>query len=80
MNEELLDDLSAAMKRRDKALAARARWQEALDDAEEDIREMSARITDIARVENPTGPEPELYRAETSGNVFEPTVWTPEQV
>lgn len=46
MNEELLDELSDAMKRRDKALAGRARWQEQLEDAEEDIRELSARITE----------------------------------
>lgn len=48
MNEELLDELSQAMKRRDKAAAAIARWQEQKNDAEEDIRELSARITDHA--------------------------------
>ena len=51
MNEELLNELSEAMKRRDKATAAIARWQEQKEDAEEDIRELSARITETASLE-----------------------------
>lgn len=84
MNEELLNELSEAMKRRDKATAAIARWQEQKDDAEEDIRELSSRITEsvASDPEAPTygNPEPELFQAERPADAFEPTVWTPEQV
>lgn len=63
MNEDLLNDLGDAMKRRDKAAAAIARWQEQKEDAEEDIKELSARITQAAGEdpEAPTygNPEPE---------------------
>lgn len=44
MNEELIDELGEAMKRREKARAGIARWQEQFDDANEDIQELSARI------------------------------------
>jgi predicted nucleic acid-binding Zn-ribbon protein len=58
MNEELIAELSEAMKRREKAQAAVARWTEQLTDANEDIQELSARITDYAAT---TGnPEPEV--------------------
>jgi phage shock protein A len=62
MNEELISELSEAMKRREKAQAAVARWQEQLNDANEDIQELSARIAEHA----PTygDPEPEV-EAET---------------
>lgn len=57
MNEELLNELSEAMKRRDKANAAIARWTEQKTDAEEDIAELSARIAGVeAEAEAPTAP------------------------
>lgn len=78
MNEDLLDDLSAAMKRRDKALAARARWQEQLEDAEEDIRELSARITEAATDEDDDEDDDEAALQEVvegSGVAIEPATW-----
>jgi hypothetical protein len=82
MNEELLNELSEAMKRRDKAAAAIARWTESKDDAEEDIRELSARITQatVAAPDAPTYAEEPQEWASTIEPNYEPTVWTPEQV
>jgi F0F1-type ATP synthase membrane subunit b/b' len=84
MNEELIADLAEAMKRREKAQAAIARWSEQLNDANEDIQEMSARIAEYAPT---TGnPEPEVeVEAETAAHDpwatnDEPRIWTPEQV
>ena len=48
MNEELLNELAEAMKRREKSLAAVDRWTQQLDDANEDIAELSGRIADHA--------------------------------
>lgn len=84
MNEELLNELAEAMKRREKALAAVARWQEQLNDANEDIAELSARIADYAVTHgNPTPEElDEAFPAEvaTTDRAYEPVQWTPEQV
>lgn len=44
MNEELLTQLADAMKRREKAQNGKARWEEQLNDANEDIAELSSRI------------------------------------
>jgi len=74
MNEELLSELSEAMKRREKALAGNARWQEQLTDAEEDIAELSQRITDTMN----KAPEPEqLYVGTTTANEYEPRIFEP---
>jgi len=62
MNEELITELAEAMKRREKATAAVARWTEQLTDANEDIRELSARITDYAVTYD--NPEPEVEGTE----------------
>lgn len=56
MNEELLNELSDAMRRRDKANAAIVRWAESKADAEEDIAELSARIAGV-EAEAPMQPE-----------------------
>jgi ribosome maturation factor RimP len=48
MNDELIAELSEAMKRREKAQAAVARWAAQLNDANEDITELSGRITAAA--------------------------------
>lgn len=44
MNTEMFEQLAEAMKRRSRAQTALERWEEALHDAETDIRELSARI------------------------------------
>lgn len=77
MNEELLNELTEALKRRDRANAAIVRWTEQRDDAEDDIQELSTRITDAHRVENPAGPEPEPV---THYGSYEPVEYAPEQV
>lgn len=41
---QLYEDMAEAMKRRTRAQNALVKWEEALHDAESDIREMSARI------------------------------------
>lgn len=65
MNEELLGELAEAMKRREKANAAIARWTEQLEDANEDIKELSARITQATAAD----PEAPTYAEE-------PQEWT----
>lgn len=79
MNEDLLDELSAAMKRRDKALAARARWQEQLEDAENDIQLLSARITEsVAGEDDDEDDDDEAALQEVvdgSGVAIEPATW-----
>jgi chromosome segregation ATPase len=66
MNEELISELSEAMKRREKAQAAVARWTDQLNDANEDIKELSARITAAADdddVDEEEDAEPEVESA-----------------
>lgn len=64
MNEELIDELGEAMKRREKARAAIARWQEQFNDANEDIQELSARIADYAPTHGNPEPEVEVESAD----------------
>ena len=73
MNEDLLTELAEAMKRREKALAAVARWTEQLTDANEDIQELSARIADYAATHGNPPEAPEVADAEA------PYVYEPEQ-
>ena len=84
MNEELLNELAEAMKRREKSLAAVDRWTQQLNDANEDIAELSGRIADHAVTHgNPTPEELEeafAAEAETPERTFEPVQWTPDQV
>jgi ABC-type Fe3+-hydroxamate transport system substrate-binding protein len=80
MNEELIDELGEAMKRREKARAAIARWQEQFDDANEDIQELSARIAGEFDPEPESEPEVEVESAGAEGpyvydngnRIFEP--------
>lgn len=73
MNEELIDELGEAMKRREKARAAIARWREQFDDANEDIQELSARISNSepqVEVESAGVEEPYIY--DNGNRTFEP--------
>lgn len=45
MSAELYEDMAEAMKRRTRAQNALIKWEELLHDAETDIRELSARIS-----------------------------------
>ena len=78
MNEELLNELAEAMKRREKSLAGINRWTEQLNDANEDIAELSGRIAAYA----PTygNPEPVTDLEAQIEDWEAPKVWTPEQV
>ncbi len=66
MNEELIAELGDAMKRREKAQAAIARWQDQLDDANEDIQELSQRIA-AAVTEDPEDDEDDEGEDEPQG-------------
>lgn len=74
MNEDLLNDLNDAMKRREKAQNAIIRWQEQLNDANEDIRELSARIAGVEdeEAEEEAPVQPEWTPAATWHNTQEP--------
>lgn len=76
MNEDLLNDLNDAMKRREKAQNAIIRWQEQLNDANEDIRELSARIAgvedDDEEAEEEAPVQPEWAPSATWHNTQEP--------
>ena len=74
MNEELISELAEAMKRREKAQAAVARWTEQFDDANEDIQELSARIAGNSQPEvevESAGVEPP-YIYDNGNRIFEP--------
>lgn len=86
MNEELIAELADAMKRREKAQAAIARWQDQLDDANEDIQELSQRIAG-AVIEDPEDDEDEdehqgepvtVYGSSTA-NEYETRIFEPVQ-
>lgn len=71
MNEELIDELGEAMKRREKARAGIARWREQFDDANEDIQELSARIAEYAPTTGNPEPEVEVESAGVKETYFE---------
>lgn len=60
MNEELINQLGEAMKRREKARIGLARWQEQLDDANEDIQELSGRIAEYTATASDSDPQVEV--------------------